>query len=202
MASLLAAKAWSCPRAFGTSWGCVYRSVEWFVEWGLTHRKLFGVQAIGVDEIHWGRSKRADNFLAVIYQIDGHCRRLLWVGKRRCGGGGWCWGGGLWGLPCFSCGVPVCCSSCKCSVDRSGIGNLALLPKEMLTKALKTDFAARAAKTVATLLIANDLTRCLSTMQRRSSQLILAIALNKSLNGPIFCDLIAAELCRKPRIVS
>ncbi len=70
-------------RAFGTSWECVYRSVEWFVEWGLAHRKLVGVQAIGVDEIHWGRSKRADNFLTVIYQIDGHCRRLLWVGKRR-----------------------------------------------------------------------------------------------------------------------
>ena len=26
---------------------------------------------------------RADNFLTVIYQIDAHCRRLLWVGKRR-----------------------------------------------------------------------------------------------------------------------
>jgi transposase len=70
-------------RAFGTSWECVYRSVEWFVEWGLAHRKLVNVQAIGVDEIHWGRSKRPDNFLTVIYQIDGHCRRLLWVGKRR-----------------------------------------------------------------------------------------------------------------------
>ena len=27
-------------RAFGTSWECVYRSVEWFVQWGLAHRKL------------------------------------------------------------------------------------------------------------------------------------------------------------------
>ncbi len=70
-------------RAFHTSWECVYRSVEWFVQWGLAHRKLEGVQAIGVDEIHWGKSKRADNFLTVIYQIDAHCRRLLWVGKRR-----------------------------------------------------------------------------------------------------------------------
>ena len=70
-------------RAFGTSWECVYRSVEWFVEWGLAHRKLEKVWSIGVDEIHWGKSKRADNFLTVIYQIDGHCRRLLWVGKRR-----------------------------------------------------------------------------------------------------------------------
>jgi len=70
-------------RAFHTSWECVYRSVEWFVQWGLAHRKLEGIESIGVDEIHWGKSKRADNFLTVIYQIDRHCRRLLWVGKRR-----------------------------------------------------------------------------------------------------------------------
>jgi transposase len=70
-------------RAFHTSWECVYRSVEWFVQWGLAHRKLEGIESIGVDEIHWGKSKRADNFLTVIYQIDSHCRRLLWVGKRR-----------------------------------------------------------------------------------------------------------------------
>jgi transposase len=36
-----------------------------------------------MDEIHWGRGLRANSFLTVIYQIDGHCRRLLWVGKRR-----------------------------------------------------------------------------------------------------------------------
>src|SRR5438874_8441637 len=70
-------------RAFHTSWECVYRSVEWFVQWGLAHRKLEAVRSIGVDEIHWGKSKRADSFLTVIYQIDSHCRRLLWVGKRR-----------------------------------------------------------------------------------------------------------------------
>ena len=70
-------------RAFNTSWEAVYRSVEWFVRWGLAHRKLEGVQSIGVDEIHWGKGKQADNFLTVIYQIDSHCRRLLWVGRRR-----------------------------------------------------------------------------------------------------------------------
>jgi transposase len=70
-------------RAFHTSWECVYRSVEWFVQWGLARRRLQGVRSIGVDEIHWGQGKRADSFLTVIYQIDGHCRRLLWVGKRR-----------------------------------------------------------------------------------------------------------------------
>ena len=70
-------------QVFQTSWEAVYRSVEWFVEWGLAHRELKGVEAMGVDEIHHGHGLRADNFLTVIYQIDAHCRRLLWVGKRR-----------------------------------------------------------------------------------------------------------------------
>ena len=70
-------------RTFQTRWECVYRSVEWFVQWGLAHRKLEGVEFIGVDEIHWGKSKGADSFLTVIYQIDRHCRRLLWVGRKR-----------------------------------------------------------------------------------------------------------------------
>ncbi len=70
-------------QVFGTSWEAVYRSVEWLVQWGLAHRELQGVESIGVDEIHWGQGLRANNFLTVIYQIDAHCRRLLWVGKRR-----------------------------------------------------------------------------------------------------------------------
>ena len=70
-------------RTFQTSWEAVYRSVEWYVQWGLEHRELVGIESLGVDEIHWGQGKRADQFLTVIYQIDGHCRRLLWVGRRR-----------------------------------------------------------------------------------------------------------------------
>ncbi len=70
-------------RVFQTSWEAVYRSIEWFVQWGLDRRVLEGVEALGVDEIHWGHGLRADNFLTVIYQIDAGCRRLLWVGKRR-----------------------------------------------------------------------------------------------------------------------
>lgn len=70
-------------RIFQTSWEAVYSSVEWFVEWGLAHRQLDAVRSIGIDEIFWGRGKRADRFLTVIYQIDQHCRRLLWVGRRR-----------------------------------------------------------------------------------------------------------------------
>ena len=70
-------------QVFQTSWEAVYRSVEWMVQWGLAHRQLQGVESMGVDEIHWGRGLKADNFLTVLYQIDKHCRRLLWVGKRR-----------------------------------------------------------------------------------------------------------------------
>jgi len=69
--------------AFQTSWESVYRSVEWFVEYGLAHRLLEGIEAIGVDEIHWGHGMKSDNFLTVIYQIDADCRLLLWIGKRR-----------------------------------------------------------------------------------------------------------------------
>ncbi len=47
------------------------------------HRILAGTAAIGVDEIFWGRGRKSEAFLTVIYQIDGHCRRLLWVGRKR-----------------------------------------------------------------------------------------------------------------------
>ena len=65
---------------FRTSWEKVYRSVEWIVAWGLSHRDLSGVTAIGVDEILWHRGHK---YLTVVYQIDRHCKRLLWVGKDR-----------------------------------------------------------------------------------------------------------------------
>jgi transposase len=70
-------------RSFRTSWEAVYRSVEWFVEWGLAHRRLTNVRAIGIDEIHRGKGKRAHNFFTLIYQLDAGCRRLLWVGPKR-----------------------------------------------------------------------------------------------------------------------
>ena len=70
-------------RAFQTSWESVYHSVQWFVAWGLAHRQLEAVHSLGIDEIHWGKGKGPDKFLTVIYQIDQHCRRLLWVGPRR-----------------------------------------------------------------------------------------------------------------------
>ena len=52
-------------RAFQSCWEAVYRSVEWFVQWGLARRTPAGIEAIGIDEIHWGKGKRAANFLTV-----------------------------------------------------------------------------------------------------------------------------------------
>lgn len=66
--------------AFRTSWESVYRSVEMAVEWGRTHMDLSGVQAIGIDEIAWQRGHR---YLTLVYQIDAHCKRLLWIGRER-----------------------------------------------------------------------------------------------------------------------
>jgi transposase len=61
---------------FGTTWGKVYRSVEWIVEWGLKHRSLEGITSIGVDEICY---KVGRKFLTLVYQIDEHCCRLLHI---------------------------------------------------------------------------------------------------------------------------
>ena len=65
---------------FRTSWDSVYRAVRIAVEWGLKHREIASVESIGVDEILWQRGHR---YLTVVYQIDAHCRRLLWVGLER-----------------------------------------------------------------------------------------------------------------------
>jgi transposase len=69
--------------AFAVSWEAVYRSVQWIVEWGLAHRVLDGITAIGLDELHWRKGKKSANFLTLLYQVDAGCRRLLWVGLRR-----------------------------------------------------------------------------------------------------------------------
>ena len=66
--------------AFRTSWDRVFTSVSMAVEWGLNHRDLSGVTAIGIDEVLW---HRGHNYLTVVYQIDKHCKRLLWVGRER-----------------------------------------------------------------------------------------------------------------------
>ena len=66
--------------AFRTSWENVYRSVQWAVQYGLAHRSLEGIKAIGVDEVLW---HRGHHYLTVVYQLDAGAKRLLWVGKDR-----------------------------------------------------------------------------------------------------------------------
>jgi|GEM_PF-794033 len=65
---------------FQTSWHTVFSAVETAVVWSLEHRSLDGIKAIGVDEVLWHRGHK---YLTVAYQIDEHCRRLLWVGQER-----------------------------------------------------------------------------------------------------------------------
>ena len=66
--------------AFRTTWDHVFCSVEMAVAWGREHRDLSGIEAIGIDEIHW---QRGHKYLSLVYQIDAHCRRLLWIGEKR-----------------------------------------------------------------------------------------------------------------------
>jgi len=65
---------------FGVTWGVVNRAIRWVVAYGLAHRDLGRITAIGVDEIAvW----KGPKYLTVVYQIDQGSRRLLWVGKDR-----------------------------------------------------------------------------------------------------------------------
>ena len=44
--------------SFGTTWDQVCHAVEYVVQWGLEHRELGTLRAIGVDEIHIGQSHK------------------------------------------------------------------------------------------------------------------------------------------------
>ena len=65
---------------FRTSWDSVRRAVDHAVEWGLAHRDLSGLTAMGVDEIAWSRGHR---YLTLVYDIGGATRRLLAVAEKR-----------------------------------------------------------------------------------------------------------------------
>jgi transposase len=67
-------------RQFKSSWHYVFTSVAMAVAWGREHMDLSMITAIGVDEIHWSSSQ---GYLTMVYQIDNHCKRLLWCGKDR-----------------------------------------------------------------------------------------------------------------------
>jgi transposase len=66
--------------AFHTSWDKVCQAVEYVVAWGLEHRHLGPIQAIGVDEIQYAKGHK---YLTLVYQIEQGCTRLLWIGKDR-----------------------------------------------------------------------------------------------------------------------
>jgi len=68
-------------RTFETTWENVFRSVKMAVGWGLTHRDLSHIEAIGTDEICWRKTK--DKFVTLVYQLDAGRRRLLWIGRDR-----------------------------------------------------------------------------------------------------------------------
>lgn len=67
-------------RQFKTSWHHVFSSVAMAVNWGRERIDLTHITAIGVDEIYWSAKQ---GFLTVVYQIDKHCKRLLWCGEAR-----------------------------------------------------------------------------------------------------------------------
>jgi transposase len=66
--------------AFHTSWEKVCDAVEYVVTWGLEHRTLAPIRAIGVDEIQYAKGHK---YLTLVYQLDAGLTRLLWVGKER-----------------------------------------------------------------------------------------------------------------------
>jgi len=73
--------SWSEVAAvFRTSWDSVCRAVEHAVDWGLAHRDLSQVTAIGVDEIAWSRGHR---YLTLVYDIGSQTRRLLAIAEDR-----------------------------------------------------------------------------------------------------------------------
>ena len=65
---------------FRASWHHVFSAVAMAVAWGRERMDLSGITAIGVDEIHWSKKQ---GFMTLVYQIDNHCKRLLWCGENR-----------------------------------------------------------------------------------------------------------------------
>jgi len=67
-------------RSFKTSWYHVYTAVKQMVEYGLACRDLGQIEAIGVDEVHYGNGQQ---YLTMVYQLDQNEKRLLFVEKKR-----------------------------------------------------------------------------------------------------------------------
>jgi transposase len=67
-------------RQFKASWHNVLSAVAMAVARGRERMDLSEISAIGVDEIHWSAKR---GFMTLVYQIDNHCKRLLWCGEDR-----------------------------------------------------------------------------------------------------------------------
>jgi transposase len=67
-------------RSFSTSWDHVFQSVKWVVAYGLAHRSMGSIEAIGVDEIQYGKGHQ---YLTLVYQIDSGAKRLLYIAQKR-----------------------------------------------------------------------------------------------------------------------
>jgi len=65
---------------FRTSLETVFLSVKWLVDYGLKVRDLDKIYSLGIDEI---QSFKGHKYMTLVYQIDRHCKRLLWCGKDR-----------------------------------------------------------------------------------------------------------------------
>jgi len=66
--------------SFGVSWESVYRAVEQVVRYGMAHRDLSGINAIGVDEVAYAKGHK---YLTLVYQLDAGSRRLLHIAEGR-----------------------------------------------------------------------------------------------------------------------
>ena len=65
---------------FRTNWDTVCRSVKWVVDFGLKHRDLEDITAIGVDEVTYSKGHR---YMTLVYQIDSGRKRLLGIIRDR-----------------------------------------------------------------------------------------------------------------------
>jgi transposase len=72
--------SWKEVAAFHVRWDRVYDAVKRAVSWGLEHRDLSGIEAIGVDEVQW---HRGHHYQTVVYQLDEGRKSLLWIGPDR-----------------------------------------------------------------------------------------------------------------------
>lgn len=65
---------------FGVTWDTVFRAVKSVVAYGLVHRDMDNITAIGIDEVAY---QKGHKYMTLVYQIDEGCRRLLHVSEGR-----------------------------------------------------------------------------------------------------------------------